>query len=626
MAIIPINIKEGTLKLEEYIVGIDLGTTNSLVAIIDRLTGKPIAIAGHNAEVIVPSIVYLNPNGEILIGHQAKPFLLNDPANTIFSVKRLMGKTYSDVDTNGSVLGYKLIDDNSESLIKIKSGGKFYTPIELSAFILKELKNRAEKQLGAKIVKAVITVPAYFNDAQRQATRDAGKLADLDVLRIVNEPTAASLAYGLGLDPSETKTIAVYDLGGGTFDISILKIHQGIFEVLSTHGNTQLGGDDFDNAIVRHWLDIYIELREEAQMHSLILQKLRLLAEEAKKHLSSAMNFETDLIIEKMSISLKLSRLDFEKLIKPLVDQTIASCKHAMKDASLSHSEIDEIIMVGGSTRIQFVQDEVKQFFNKSVLNTSLNPDEVVALGAAVEADILAGNRKDILLVDVTPLSLGIETLGSLMDVIIPRNSKVPQRAARQYTTSVDGQSTLRICIYQGERDNISHNRKLGEFFLSGIPGMPAGMPKIEITFMLDADGILKVRAKELRSQVEQHIEVKPQYGLSDKELEQMLLDSLVHAKEDMSYRSLKEAITEAQNLCYATQNFIKKNKEELSEFELEKTGIYIEHLKTAISIEDKDQILKAHDELNDFTKSYAERLMDKAIVMALKGKTIEDN
>ncbi len=625
MAIIPINIKEGTLKLEDYIIGIDLGTTNSLVAIIDRISGKPKAIAGQNSEVIVPSIVYLNPNGEILVGEDAKPFLVDDPHNTIFSVKRLMGKSYSDVVISDSSIGYKLIDDNSESLVKIKSGDKFYTPIELSSFILKDLKKKAERHLGAKISKAVITVPAYFNDAQRQATRDAGKLAGLDVLRIVNEPTAASLAYGIGLNPEEGKTVAVYDLGGGTFDISILKIHQGVFEVLSTHGNTQLGGDDFDNAIIKFWSDTNSEIRNATHL-PLLLPKLRLMAEDAKKQLSGAMNFEGVLTTENLAIPLSLSREDFEQLIKPLVDKTIESCKQAMKDADLRCIELDEIIMVGGSTRIEFVQNEVKKFFNKLSINTALNPDEVVALGAAIEADILAGNRRDILLVDVTPLSLGIETLGGLMDVIIPRNSKVPQRAARQYTTSVDGQGTLRICIYQGERDNIVHNRKLGEFLLSGVPGMPAGMPKIEITFMLDADGILKVGAQELRSGVEQHIEVKPQYGLTDKDLEQMLLDSMVNAKDDLNYRSLQEAKTEAQNLNYATLNFINKNKTELSESELEKTKSYIDLLKAAISTENKDQILKAHDELNDFTKPYAERLMDKAIVMALKGKTIEDN
>jgi molecular chaperone HscA len=624
MAIIPINLKSGTLKKEDYIVGIDLGTTNSLVAVIDESTGKPKAIPGNDKEVIVPSIIYLSPNGEIVVGNNAKAFLTLDAANTIFSVKRLMGKSYNDVTESEALFNYKIIDNDTESLVKIQSGDKFYTPIELSSFILKELKQRAEKALNATISKAVITVPAYFNDAQRQATRDAGKLAGLDVLRIVNEPTAASLAYGLGLNQEEEKTIAVYDLGGGTFDISILRIHNGIFEVLSTHGDTHLGGDDFDKTIVNYWLDNKLELRDLIKNNPFLLQNLRLMAEDAKKQLSVNNSFESFLKHESTSIELKINRKKFEQLIEPIISKTIESCRQAMKDADLKNSDIDEVIMVGGSTRVDLVKESVKKCFEKTVLDDSLNPDEVVALGAAIEADILAGNRKDILLLDVTPLSLGIETLGGLMDVIIPRNSKVPQRAARQYTTSKDGQTNLRISIYQGERDNIAFNRKLGEFNLTGVPAMPAGLPKIEITFMLDADGILKVSAKELRSGVEQKIDVKPQYGLTDEELETMLLDSLQNAKEDMNYRSLQEARTEAQQLIYVTQRFIEKNKTELSATEIEQTQYFLDLLIKATNNDNKDEILKAHDELNDFTKTFAERLMDKAIAMALKGKTIE--
>lgn len=624
MAIIPINLKSGTLKKEDYIVGIDLGTTNSLVAVIDESTGKPKAIPGNDKEVIVPSIIYLSPNGEIVVGNNAKAFLTLDAANTIFSVKRLMGKSYNDVTESEALFNYKIIDNDTESLVKIQSGDKFYTPIELSSFILKELKQRAEKALNATISKAVITVPAYFNDAQRQATRDAGKLAGLDVLRIVNEPTAASLAYGLGLNQEEEKTIAVYDLGGGTFDISILRIHNGIFEVLSTHGDTHLGGDDFDKTIVDYWLDNKLELRDLIKNNPFLLQNLRLMAEDAKKQLSVNNSFESFLKHESTSIELKINRKKFEQLIEPTISKTIESCRQAMKDADLKNSDIDEVIMVGGSTRVDLVKESVKKCFEKTVLDDSLNPDEVVALGAAIEADILAGNRKDILLLDVTPLSLGIETLGGLMDVIIPRNSKVPQRAARQYTTSKDGQTNLRISIYQGERDNIAFNRKLGEFNLTGVPAMPAGLPKIEIAFMLDADGILKVSAKELRSGVEQKIDVKPQYGLTDEELETMLLDSLQNAKEDMNYRSLQEARTEAQQLIYVTQRFIEKNKTELSTTEIEQTQHFLDLLIKATNNDNKDEILKAHDELNDFTKTFAERLMDKAIAMALKGKTIE--
>ena len=624
MAIIPINLKSGTLKKEDYIVGIDLGTTNSLVAVIDESTGKPKAIPGNDKEVIVPSIIYLSPNGEIVVGNNAKAFLTLDAANTIFSVKRLMGKSFNDVTESAALFNYKIIDNDTESLVKIQSDDKFYTPIELSSFILKELKQRAEKALNATISKAVITVPAYFNDAQRQATRDAGKLAGLDVLRIVNEPTAASLAYGLGLNQEEEKTIAVYDLGGGTFDISILRIHNGIFEVLSTHGDTHLGGDDFDKTIVDYWLDNKLELRDLIKNNPFLLQNLRLMAEDAKKQLSLNNSFESFLKHESTSIELKINRKKFEQLIEPIISKTIESCRQAMKDADLKNSDIDEVIMVGGSTRVDLVKESVKKCFEKTVLDDSLNPDEVVALGAAIEADIIAGNRKDILLLDVTPLSLGIETLGGLMDVIIPRNSKVPQRAARQYTTSKDGQTNLRISIYQGERDNIAFNRKLGEFNLTEVPAMPAGLPKIEIAFMLDADGILKVSAKELRSGVEQKIDVKPQYGLTDEELETMLLDSLQNAKEDMNYRSLQEARTEAQQLIYVTQRFIEKNKTELSTTEIEQTQHFLDLLIKATNNDNKDEILKAHDELNDFTKTFAERLMDKAIAMALKGKTIE--
>lgn len=626
MAIISINIKEGTLKKEDYIIGIDLGTTNSLVAIIDKTSGLPKAIPGNDKSVIVPSVIHLKLDGNFEVGNQAMPFLISDPHNTIFSVKRLMGRSYKDVTFNDSLLSYKIIDDNTESLVKIQSGDKFYTPIELSSFILKELKFRAEKALDAKVSKAVITVPAYFNDSQRQATRDAGKLAGLDVLRIVNEPTAASLAYGIGLNKEEHKTIAVYDLGGGTFDISIMRIESGIFEVLSTHGDTHLGGDDFDKVIVNHWLQHEPNLQTILESNPAQLQFLRLLAEEAKKALSDQENFNKIININNQSFDLKLSRAEFELGITPIVEKTMVSCKQAMLDAKLSPANIDEVIMVGGSTRIGFVKQAVKNFFQKTELHDTLNPDEVVALGAAVEADILAGNRSDILLLDVTPLSLGIETLGGLMDVIIPRNSKVPQRAARQYTTSKDGQSNLRIAIYQGERDNIEHNRKLGEFHLSGIPGMPAGLPKIEVTFMLDADGILKVSAKELRSGIEQTIDLKPQYGLTDEELENMLLDSLQNAKDDMNFRALKEATTEAEQLIYTTLRFIEKNENELMEVEEVQTRKYVDMLKAAVETANKDEILKAHEALNDYTRPFAERIMDKAIGMAIKGKAIDGN
>lgn len=623
MALIPINIKDGSLKKEEVIVGIDLGTTNSLIAVIDKQTGKPSIINTDQNEILVPSIIYISQNQNILVGNAAKQFLINEPQNTVFSVKRLMGKSYNDVVQSQSIKSYKIIDDNTESLVKIEVNGIFYTPVELSSFILKELKNQAEKALNTKITKAVITVPAYFNDAQRQATRDAGKIAGLDILRIINEPTAASLAYGIGIDQSNQNTVAVYDLGGGTFDISILKIENGIFEVLSTNGDTNLGGDDFDEAIVKFWIEKYFKNIGLASNGNEI-QKLRLTAENAKIYLSNNNIFAIDYNFKNKTHKLELTIEQFEELINPIVKKTIKSCQSAMTDAGLQNLDISEVIMVGGSTRVKLVNEEVKKFFGKTELNDKLNPDETVALGAAIEADILAGNRKDILLLDVTPLSLGIETLGSLMDVIIPRNSKVPQSIAKHYTTSKDGQQNLRISIYQGERDNVLHNRKLGEFTLSNIPPMPAGLPKIEIFFMLDADGILKVSAKELRSGVEQKIEVKPQYGLTDEELEKMLLDSLMNASQDVEYRSLNEARTEAEQLIYSTLRFIEKNKNELSKHETQQSNIFVELLKTAIKSDNKNEILKAHEALNNFTKPFAERLMDKAISIAIKGKKIE--
>ncbi len=620
MAKISINLSDGTVKQEEkkdIIVGIDLGTTNSLVAYMEA--GNAVAVSGQDGKnTLVPSVVHFSEGDTVLVGDAAKAFLLKQPQNTIYSVKRLMGKSYQDIAKAGQYLGYEIIDEDTESLVKIRVRDKFYSPVELSAKILAELKNRIENTLDQPISKAVITVPAYFNDAQRQATRDAGKLAGLDVLRIVNEPTAASLAYGIGLSQDESKTIAVYDLGGGTFDISVLQIQGGIFEVLSTNGDTLLGGDDFDRAIIDYWLEEYNIEKNILTDNKELGQSFRIAAEEAKKTLSTQDQYTGTAGGQ----TVNLNKAQFESLVKPLIDKTLVSCKNALSDAQLTVDKIDSVIMVGGSTRVPAVKKAVSAYFQQEV-NDKLNPDEVVALGAAIQADILAGNNKDLLLIDITPLSLGIETMGGLMDTIIPRNTKVPAKAGRQYTTSVDGQKNLQVSVYQGERDLVADNRKLGEFILRGIPPMPAGIPKIDIQFILDADGILTVKASELRSGVEQSIQVKSAYGISEEDMARMLLDSIQNAEADMKVRALLEARNEANNIILSADKFLQQNATILNEEETTRTIELTNALREAVKGEDKDRINLAMEELNKYTTPLAHRAMDVNIGEAIKGKKL---
>jgi Fe-S protein assembly chaperone HscA len=591
------------------IVGIDLGTTNSLVAIVED--GTPRIMPGPDGSKLVPSVIYFDEAGKTLVGNGAKEQMVAKPTNTIFSIKRFMGKGIEDVRPDLPLLPFE-VSPESEHIIRLKIFGRDYTPPELSAFILRELKRNAEAALGEEIKNAVITVPAYFNDAQRQATKDAGRIAGLDVLRIVNEPTAASLAYGL--DKRKQGTIAVYDFGGGTFDISVLKLNDGIFEVLSTSGDTHLGGDDIDEVLIRQ------VLKESPQAS---IPAVRKAVNKAKEDLSSSDS--ADIVIESAQFKRTLTRAEFNGLIDPIIERTLNPCRQALKDAGLRASEIDEVVMVGGSTRIPLVRQRVQELFGR-IPHTELNPDEVVALGAAVQADILAGGKRDMLLLDVTPLSVGIETMGAVMSKIIPRNSTIPASATEMFTTFIDGQTNVKIHVLQGERELVKDCRSLAQFDLKDIPAMTAGMPRIEVKFLIDADGILNVSAQEQRTGKYQSIEVKPTYGLTDEQVEQMILESFEYAEADIEARLVIEARNEAETVLNATaKGLTDEQYAALSNEEKTEITVATKNLREKMRGDNHQETREAIERLSNATMHLAELIMNSAISRALKDKRVRE-
>lgn len=580
------------------IIGIDLGTTNSCVSIMEG--GKPVVITNSEGNRTTPSIVAFTNKGEVLVGQPAKNQMVTNPENTIFSIKRFMGNTYNEVTEERSRMPYTVLEEDGKVKIKTLEGN--FTPQEISARILQKMKQTAEEYLGETVTDAIITVPAYFNDSQRQSTKDAGRIAGLNVLRIINEPTAAALAYGI--EKKKDEKIAVYDLGGGTFDISILELADGLFEVKSTNGDTHLGGDDFDHAVI-DWLISEFKKEQGIDLNNdkMALQRLKEAAEKAKKELSSSL--QTDINLPYLTadasgpkhLNVSLTRSKFEELIRDLVEKTRIPCEKAMQDAGLTLNDIDEVILVGGSTRIPLVQETVKNVFNKEP-NKSVNPDEAVAMGAAVQGGIIRGDVKDVLLLDVTPLSLGIETEGSVMTVLINRNTTIPTHKNQVFSTAADNQPSVTIRVLQGERKMANDNRELGRFDLVGIPPAPRGVPQIDVSFDIDANGIVHVSAKDLGTGKEQKIRIESSSGLSEEEINRMVQDAEKHAEEDKKKKEEVEAKNNADHMIYQTEKLLKESGDKLQPSDKSEIESKVSALKSAIESNNMDNIKKFTDEL----------------------------